>query len=385
MKKKSVPGKILISVLCFFAAGFAGAQDLSVLPEDVRIIQSPEGGYRLFIRKKPDIASVLITETTRDPAMQADNYTYRTERFNTVNGNERRILDGRFLDENPENEGLYFLTDSTPSADPEFGEAFQIWIPYILQYGFPGTRHGEVQVLNGTFLNIRAFAKPYADYSGAFQDNPYRLKVTQRPVEREPEEDLSIYMSDTVRTFSDLASASGGSVRYAAGPEEIVPAVREILSNEPPEGLDVVFALDATESMKNDIREIRKSIPPLLEEILPADKPWRVALVLYKDYFEDFTVKTACGFTGDMQTFSRALKNFAVQGGRDIPEAVYEAVDCALDLPWNENADRVVILIGDAPAHPRPRGKVTRESVEAKAAARNVRVEAIILPHGETY
>ena len=366
-------------------AFFASAQDLSVLSEDVRIIQSPEGGYNLYIRKKPDINSVLITETTRDPALRENNYTYRATEYNPINGDERRILDGRFLDEDPENDGLYFLADSTPEPDPVFGEAFHIWIPYILVYGFPDTRHGEVQVLDGTFFNIRAFEKPYADYTGSFADNPYRLKVTQRAVKKPLEIDTSIYMADAVKTFSSLADISGGEVRYAASPKEIAPRVREILSGANPNELDLVFAIDATESMKNDIVEVRKTLPALLEEMLLEGANLRVALVLYKDYFDDFLVKTACGFTSNIGSFSKALRSFSVKGGRDIPEAVYEAIDSALDLPWREKSRRKIILIGDSPAHPKPRGAVTRESVEQKAREFNVQIDAIILPHGETY
>ena len=363
----------------------AAAQDLSILPEDTRIIQSPEGGYNLYIRKKPDINSVLITETTRDPTMLEPNYTYRIRDYNSVNGDERRILNGRFMDEVPGHTRQYFLLDSTPEPDPVFGEAFRIFIPYILYYGYPESRHGEVQVLDGTFFNLRAFEKPYADYSGAFADNPYRLKVTQKETQKPPEPDVSMFMPAAVETFSDIANVSGGNVYYAPSPSAIAERVREILSSASRDELDIVFAIDATESMKNDIAEVRRTVPALLKEQLSKDVDWQVALVLYKDYYEDFLVKTACGFTRDVEAFSTSLSSFSARGGRDIPEAVYEAIDSALDLPWRDNAERRIVLIGDAPAHPKPRGKVTREGIEEKARELNVQVDAIILPHGETY
>ena len=241
------------------------------------------------------------------------------------------------------------------------------------------------QVLDGTFFNIRAFEKPYADYTGAFKDNPYKLKVTQKPVKKEPERDISIYMTETVESFSNMALTSGGSINYASSPEEIIPVVRNLLSEKESADFNLVFVIDATESMKNDIKEIRKSIPELLDEILPQYTSWKIGLVLYKDYFEDFTVKTACGLTDDINIFMRALKNFSVNGGRDIPEAVYEGIDSALDSAWDETAEKRIILIGDAPPHPKPRGRVTKEDVLAKAGEMNVKVDAIILPHGETY
>ena len=85
---------------------------------------------------------------------------------------------------------------------------------------------------------------------------------------------------------------------------------------------------------------MRELVKSSLGESLPKYPSWRIALVLYKDYFEDFLVKQACPFTADLAVFEKALGSFHVQGGRDIPEAVYEGLDGALSLPWNEDSDK---------------------------------------------
>ena len=90
----------------------AAAQDLGIQPLDLRIEQRGDGGYHLYIRAKPGVGSILLTETTVDPARQADNYAYRSPVWNAVNGDERRILDGAFL---PTGNNLFFLIDSTPT------------------------------------------------------------------------------------------------------------------------------------------------------------------------------------------------------------------------------------------------------------------------------
>jgi len=41
----------------------------------------------------------------------------------------------------------------------------------------------------------------------------------------------------------------------------------------------------------------------------------------------------------------------------------------------------MIVLIGDAPPHPLPRGTVDRALVEATAARLGVEMDAIILPH----
>jgi hypothetical protein len=60
------------------------AQDLSIGKDDLLLESRPDGGFHLFIKKKPDINSVLLTETTKDPKMQADIYIMRDQyiRFN---------------------------------------------------------------------------------------------------------------------------------------------------------------------------------------------------------------------------------------------------------------------------------------------------------------
>ena len=106
--------KLLCFVLATLVPVSLMALDLSIGKDDVRIIQSPEGGYHLYIRKKADIASVLLTETTRDPNLKADNYAYRSPDYNPVNGDEKRLLDGVFI---PPEKKMYSLIDSTPEAE----------------------------------------------------------------------------------------------------------------------------------------------------------------------------------------------------------------------------------------------------------------------------
>ncbi len=369
---------IFISFFCVLKA-----QDISLGKDDVLVIQSPEGGYHLYIKAKPDIKSVLLTETTRDPELKEANYAYRNPDYNVINGDEKRLLNGEFL--LPEKK-LYSLIDSTPEEDTPLGKAFHIWIPYIIVYGYDWSRSGEVEVADGTFFNIRTFVKPYGDYDGGFQDNPFVLRVTQKPVE--PENEKTGYSNDAVKVFTELADTTAGKLIYAKSPEEIVPLIEEILTKTEKENLDLLFALDSTESMKDDIEAVRKSILSMLEKIIPRYKSCRIALILYKDYREDFLVREACMFTGNLKKFEKALYGFKVFGGRDIPEAVYEGLYLGLQQSWrtdNENTDKKLILIGDAPPHSRPRGKVKKEDVDKLAKEKNVSFYPIILPHGLSY
>ena len=358
--------------MLFFAldAGTLFAQDLAISSQDMRIEQRADGGFHLFIRKKPDIGSVLLTESTRDPTFNSENYAYRAADWNAVNGDEVRVIDGYSIP--PENR-VYSLIDSTVERHPELGWAFHIYIPYLLYYGYEGGRHGEVYVVDGTYLNVRAFNFAYGDYRGTFKDNPFVLQVTQQPLPGSPE---SNYMRDTIDTFTEIA---GGNVVYSKGPEDLVERIREILEKERFKGVDLVLCLDTTGSMKDDIAEVRLSLIPMLQELIAAFPAFRIGMVLYKDYNEEYINKVV-PFTDDFEVFQRNLNAIRVGGGRDIPEAVYEALYAgATKFPW-EAESRLIILIGDAPPHPRPRGKISKEMAAEEADARSIRIQAIILP-----
>ena len=379
MKKNGVFTVILIAGFLFplFAA------DLELDQSDLAVIQDPKGaGYHFYIRKKPDIASILMTETTKDPLKKLDNFAYRAAEYNGINGDEKRILNGKELD--TRGKRLYSLIDSTPEQNTPLGEAFHIWVPYLIYYGYEWTRNGEVQVLDGTFFNIRAFEKPYADYTGAFSDNPFVLRVTQKTIKETHE---AAFSEPAIESFSELARLSGNKLIYSDSVDGILPSIEVILAPHKRKKLDVVFVIDATESMKDDMKKLRQLLVPSLTKILPQYDSYRIGLVLYKDYYDDFLTKTACDFTSELNRFSAALNGFSVFGGRDIPEAVYEGLDAGLDLEWRSGSDvdRKLILIGDAPPHARPQGSITKESVIEAAKEQDVKLFPIILPHNRTY
>lgn len=359
------------------------AANLELEQSDLAVIQDPKNaGYHFYIRKKPDIASILMTETTKDPHKKLDNFAYRDMQYNSINGDEKRILNGKELDSRGKK--LYSLIDSTPEKDTPLGEAFHIWVPSIICYGYEWTRHGEVQVLDGTFFNIRAFEKPYADYTGSFSDNPFVLRVTQKSIKEEHE---TVFSDPAIAAFSDLARLTGNKLIYSDSVDGIMPSIEVILTPNKHKKLDLVFVIDATESMRDDIKKMRQLLASSLNKMLPKYDSYRIGLVLYKDYYDDFLTKTACDFTQDMNVFDTALNSFSVFGGRDIPEAVYEGLDAALDLEWRtgKDTDRKIILIGDAPPHARPQGSITKDMVMEAAKAQDVNLFPIILPHNKTH
>ena len=356
--------------LALLLPSFASAQDLSLSAGDLRIELRPDGGYHLFIRWKPDISSVLLTETTRDPTFRAENYAYRAAEKNAVNGNEIRLIDGYPISAESR---IYSLVSSTPVRHTGLGWAYHIYIPHTLLYGYEGGRHGEVQVGDGTYLNIRAFYYAYADYRVAFRDNPFILRVSQDNLRNEP---AGTYLQETVDAFFQIA---GENTQRSTGPADMVDRIVKILAKEKDRNVDIVVVLDVTGSMKPYFDAIRLSLIPMLQEMVAEFESFRIGMVFFKDHYDEF-LNRVFPFTTDFSRLQRNVNNVRVGGGGDIPEAVFEALYAgATKLSWA--ADRkLMILIGDAPPHPSPRGNITKRTVDREVTRRDIELHAIILP-----
>ena len=370
----SVLGKffLLLPFLFFLLPGIiAFAQDLSLGSEDLRIELRADGGFHLFIRKKPDIGSVLITESTRDPSMSADNYAFRAPEWNPVNGNEIRLLNGVPI---PGESRIYSLISSTVENYPDFGPVFHIYIPWLLYYGYENGRHGEVYVSDGTYFNIRAFSLPYGDYRGYFADNPFVLEAVQEA----PEKPDGNYMEETEAAFNEIARQGRGDFVYAPDPPALVEIIEDFMKEELGKSVDIVLCMDTTGSMKPYIDEVRKMLIPGMRKIISEFKDFRIGMVLFKDYYDEY-LNRVIPFTRDFSLFQRNLNAISPRGGGDIPEAVYEALYEGVDkFTWAAES-RLLILIGDAPPHPKQRGKISKDMVYLKAEERGIKMNSIIL------
>ena len=384
----------------------AKQQQLRIKAENVRLIpDTKNGGYHLYVKKTENVNSILLTETTKDPAGKSDSYAYRAKEYNSINGDEIRYLDGKKL----ESEGSkYSLVDSTVENTSIFGPAFHIYIPETIIYGYEWSRHGEITIGKGTFINIRSFEKPYADYTGDFMDSPFMfdLKIRKRPKpqpkpepkpepESEPEpepieEPETILTDDYNPVASEKFKEMSDDIIYSKGPETIIDDIKGLLEDiEDKDNLDLVFAIDATGSMKNDIDKLKSDMQPMLAEIFGGSPGVRVGLLFYRDYgdtfkYMDLPVKVF-PFTSNFTSFSKNLNSIRIYGkeGGDIPEAVYEAMYASCEFySWRTTAQKKIILIGDAEPHPTPRGtrKYSKDFVMGLAASRKIKIHSILLP-----
>jgi Mg-chelatase subunit ChlD len=364
-------------------------ETMRIKPENIRIV--PEngdeyggGGFHLYVQKIPGIESILLTETVKDPEGKNDSYAYRAQNYNPVNGDEIRYLNGKIL----ESEGAkYSLVDSTAQATKNFGEVFHIYIPSKIIYGYEWTRHGEIEIGKGTFINIRTFEKPYADYTGEYMDSLFMFELVTKKKKQK------VTLTDQYNpAASEKLSEFSENLIYSKGPQSIIKDLSEIFdSYENKENLDLVLVIDTTGSMKNDLEKLKSDLLPLLKANFPENKNSRVGLLLFRDYsdnykFRELPVKVF-DFSKNWDSVIQNLKSVRIYGseGGDIPEAIYEAIYAASDFyNWRteQNIQRQIILITDAEPHPQPRksGKYSRDFALKSLEVKNITLNTILLP-----
>ncbi|MCI0714296.1 MAG: VWA domain-containing protein [Chloroflexi bacterium] len=118
--------------------------------------------------------------------------------------------------------------------------------------------------------------------------------------------------------------------------------------------LDVVFQLDATGSMADEIRQLQDNIVRISSEInqMPHNIDARYGLVHYRDRGDEYVTRRT-DFVRDVQEFQQALNAVQARGGGDKPESLNEGLHEAVQsLNWrDENTLKLIFLVADAPPH----------------------------------
>ncbi|HSI53609.1 MAG TPA: VWA domain-containing protein [Ramlibacter sp.] len=146
-----------------------------------------------------------------------------------------------------------------------------------------------------------------------------------------------------------------GSTRLARGQKSAAEVVLDARPAETRARLDLVFLVDATGSMADEIDKLKATLTSISAEVsrLPSQPDLCFGLVAYRDKGDAFLLRSH-DFTNDVDGFLRgALNPLRAAGGGDYPEAMNEALhETVHNLSWRgEGATRMVVLLADAPPH----------------------------------
>ena len=123
-------------------------------------------------------------------------------------------------------------------------------------------------------------------------------------------------------------------------------------------GIDVVFAIDATGSMVWVHRTVRERMTQLAAYVRGLVPLARFGIIAYRDYNDIDFVTRISQPSFDIEKARFFMGGIDALGGGDHPEAVTQALrDSENAIGWRSGAQRVVIIIGDAPPHARELGE----------------------------
>lgn len=154
------------------------------------------------------------------------------------------------------------------------------------------------------------------------------------------------------------------------------------VSAAPLRKLDLVFVVDTTGSMSDDIYRVKTDMVNYLDDLDMSGMDYRIAIIDYRDFPEraasyDYEYKVQIDFTSDYEAIDYAINEISLGNGGDGPETVYSAlVDGLNELSWRSEAGKAVILMGDAPAlDPEPYTGYTLEMVKEALATGKISVD----------
>ena len=128
-------------------------------------------------------------------------------------------------------------------------------------------------------------------------------------------------------------------------------------ATKPP--LDIVFVLDVTESMNEQIQGIKNGVQQFVNTLKQKDLETRVGLVAFTDIQRGPDYIKIMEFnkqklTSDLDAFRTVVGGIKPSKGFDEPESSFDALLEAVDLPFRKDALRIFMLVTDAPAQQKP-------------------------------
>jgi len=170
-------------------------------------------------------------------------------------------------------------------------------------------------------------------------------------------------------TYEGSQIAVGSGFKYGPRPSTLTILCSDIEPdpdpNEPAKPLDIVFCIDSTGSMYDDIDAVKGSATEIVGLIAENIPDYRIAVVDYRDFNDpnlgygapdDYPYQDVVEFTSDLTAVVDGIDSIVAGGGADWPEAVYSALMHCIDGEslggWRPGrVTRAILLMADAPPH----------------------------------
>jgi hypothetical protein len=163
------------------------------------------------------------------------------------------------------------------------------------------------------------------------------------------------------------------------GADDAVQLTVDSEREDGPVDLDVVFLIDTTGSMGDEIARIKSTLLSVTAQVtgLEDGVNLRYGAVLYRDLGDEYLTRHT-PLTRDVQGFDEILQGIQASGGGDGPESLNQGLSVAVsEMDWRDDAAKLVFLIADAPPHMDYQDDTTYADASLAALTRGIRIHTV--------
>jgi hypothetical protein len=180
-------------------------------------------------------------------------------------------------------------------------------------------------------------------------EEPVEVKIEVDTIP--PQLDSLMFEGMALNCFFHLGHSTGGEFYFKNAAESVHEVILNILRDKGQNGSDILFLIDKTGSMANDIEDVKKNLNKIIDQVKEL-KDVRLAVANYGDKNVDGPGWfNSVDLTKDYQQIRNYVNRMKVSDGGDYPESVYDGIAASInDLNWRKNAKKMILVIGDAPS-----------------------------------
>ncbi|MGE3799485.1 MAG: OmpA family protein [Candidatus Kapaibacterium sp.] len=175
-------------------------------------------------------------------------------------------------------------------------------------------------------------------------DSALRVSVRNIDITRFPNVGIIFDVFDREHNFIDTLRKSDILITENQVDQEVIDLSLITSNNRVP--IDFVFVIDHTGSMRDEIDAVKANIDEFTTRLAAKGIDYRLGLIVFDD-----NVSTRHWMTDDIEQFKKWIDAIEVSGGGDKAENALEGLRAATGMNFRSSANRVAVLVTDAPYH----------------------------------